>query len=222
MEKVLFKEEQRFTQWWMWVIMTVILLAVLIPFAYGIYSQEVLGKPYGDNPMSTEGLVIVGTFSVLLIGGIFFFWMRARLKTKITVGGIFVSYPPVMNKWKKFVPAEIKKYEVRKYSAVREFGGYGMKGKKKTGKSYTVSGNTGLQLYFRNGKKLLIGTQKKQAIEYAMEKLMSNRIDSHVDEINTAELERPKFGRKAKKILVILAVEIVIAILILVLVQIFK
>ena len=37
----------------------------------------------------------------------------------------------------------------------------------------TVSGKIGLQLYLKNGAKLLIGTQKKQAIEYAMEKLMN-------------------------------------------------
>jgi hypothetical protein len=31
----------------------------------------------------------------------------------------------------------------------------------------------GLQLYFVGGKKFLIGTQKKQALEYAMRKLMT-------------------------------------------------
>ena len=47
-----------------------------------------------------------------------------------------------------------------------------MKRRRKYGMSYTVSGNIGLQIYFKNGKKLLIGTQRKQALEYAMEKLM--------------------------------------------------
>ena len=67
---------------------------------------------------------------------------------------------------------EIEKFEVRTFNAVREYGGYGLKRRRKYGQSYTISGNVGLQLYFRNGKKLLIGTQKKQAIKYAMEKLM--------------------------------------------------
>ena len=60
MEKVLFKEEQRFTQWWLWLIMAITLLSVLIPFAYGMHSQEVLDKPFGENPMSTGGLVVTG------------------------------------------------------------------------------------------------------------------------------------------------------------------
>jgi hypothetical protein len=179
MEKVLFKEEQRFTQWWLWLIMAITLLSVLIPFAYGIYSQKVLDKPFGENPMSTGGLVVTGISSVLIVGVILLLLFGARLKTRITYEGIFVSYPPIINKWKKYVPDEIDKYEVRAYKANREFGGYGIKSRRKYGQSYTISGNTGLQLYFKNGKKLLIGTQKKQAIEYAMGKLMVKEIIYH-------------------------------------------
>lgn len=172
MEKVLFSEEQRFTQWWLWLIVIVSLLAVLTPFVYGIYSQEVLDKPFGDNPMSTEGLIVTGLFSSLFTAFIFFVMMRSKLKTKITNEGIWVVFPPLVNKWKKFVPDEIERYEIRIYRAAREFGGYGFRTSRKYGKAYTISGNTGLQLYFKNSKKLLIGTQKKQALEYAMGKLM--------------------------------------------------
>jgi len=63
--------------------------------------------------------------------------------------------------------------EEQKSNAVREFGGHGLKKTLKNGTSYTLSGNVGLQLYFVGGKKLLIGTQKKQALEYAMHKLMT-------------------------------------------------
>ena len=40
--------------------MAITLLSVLIPFAYGMHSQEVLDKPFGENPMSTGGLVVTG------------------------------------------------------------------------------------------------------------------------------------------------------------------
>lgn len=175
MEKVLFKEEQRFTQWWLWLIMIVSSLAVLIPFGYGIYSQTFLEEPLGDQPMSTGGLIVTGIFSVLLMGFIFLVVFRSRLKTKITYEGVFVCYPPLVRKWKKFVPGEIGKYEMRTFRANREYGGYGMKRRRKYGQAYIISGNMGLQLYFKNGKKLLIGTQQKQAIEYAMRKLMDEQ-----------------------------------------------
>jgi len=172
MEKVLFKEEQRFTQWWLKLIMVLILLSVLIPFSYGVYSQEVLDKPFGDNPMSTAGLIVTGITSLLILGGIVVLLFVARLKTRITNEGLSVSFPPFINKWKKYNPNEIENYEVRTFKAKREYGGYGIKRRRKYGQSFTISGNTGLQLYFKNEKKLLIGTKKKQAIEYAMGKLM--------------------------------------------------
>ncbi len=38
--------------------------------------------------------------------------------------------------------------------------------------AYTIAGNIGLQLYMADGKKFLLGKQNKQAIEYAMKKMM--------------------------------------------------
>lgn len=42
----------------------------------------------------------------------------------------------------------------------------------KKGKAYNVSGNLGLTLYLVDGKKLLIGTRRLQAISYAMDNMM--------------------------------------------------
>jgi len=172
MEKVLFKEEQKFNQWWLWLLMIITFLSVVVPFGYAIYSQEVLDKPFGDNPMSTEGIINVGAFSLLLVGLIVLLFYIFKLKTKITNEAFYISFPPLINKWKKFVPDEIAKFEVRKYNAIKEYGGYGMKYSRRHGRCYNISGNLGLQLYLKNGKKLLIGTQRKQAISYAMDKLM--------------------------------------------------
>lgn len=55
---------------------------------------------------------------------------------------------------------------------IKEYGGWGIKGKFKS-KAYNVSGNIGLQLYLKNGRKVLFGTQRQEAIENAMKKLMN-------------------------------------------------
>ena len=175
MEKILFSEEQRFMQWWLWAILIFMLFSILCPFVYGIYSQEILHEPFGDSPMSTEGLVVIGISSLLLLVLIIVIFIRLRLKTKITNESVWFAFPPIIRKWKKYTPSEIEKYEIRIYKAVRQYGGYGMKRRWKYGQSYTVSGNIGLQLYLKSGKKVLIGTQKKQAIQYAMDKLMSSK-----------------------------------------------
>lgn len=173
MEKILFTEEQRFNQWWRWVIMGLSLLAVLVPFSIGIYSQVVLDKPFGDDPMSTEGLIATGAATILILSIILLMMFKAKLKTKVTNRVLFVAFPPFFRKWKTILPSDIERYEIRTYRANREYGGYGVKrGRRKSGTAYIISGNTGMQLYFKNGKKLLIGTQKKQAFEYAMRNLM--------------------------------------------------
>lgn len=172
MEKVLFSEEQRHDQWWLWLILIVTTLAVVIPFIFGIYSQEVLNKPFGNEPMSTSGLIITGFFSTVVMGTVLILIAKTRLKTKINYDGIWFCYPPLSARWKKVSPDEIEKYEIKNLRVNREFGGYGIKKRRRYGTAYIVSGNSGLQLYLKNGTKLLIGTQKKQALAFAMEKMM--------------------------------------------------
>jgi TATA-box binding protein (TBP) (component of TFIID and TFIIIB) len=41
------------------------------------------------------------------------------------------------------------------------------------GKAYNVSGNKGVQLVFKNGKKLLIGSQKADELAKAIESVMN-------------------------------------------------
>ena len=61
-----FLETQRFTQWWLWLI---IIGSFAIPL-YGAFTQLVLNKPFGDKPMSNTGIVIL-LLSLLLM--LFFF-----------------------------------------------------------------------------------------------------------------------------------------------------
>ena len=57
--KTEFKEEQKFNQWWLWLILIPMGVLPLI----GIYKQLILGEKLGDNPMSDlSGLII---FAVL-------------------------------------------------------------------------------------------------------------------------------------------------------------
>ncbi len=170
MEKVLFTEEQRYSQRWLWILMLVAMSAVAIPFFRGLYFLSA-DNPPDDNPMSMEGLIVTG-LTVLIMAFIFVLLFRSKLKTKITGKKLSVCFPPLVRKWKHIDPKDIARYELRQFHPKREYGGHGIKRRKRRGSAWTVSGRIGLQLYFKNGKRFLIGTQKKQAIEYAMQKLM--------------------------------------------------
>ena len=65
----------------------------------------------------------------------------------------------------------IKSY-VRQYSPIIEYGGWGLRfGIFGKGTAFNVSGNKGLQLEFINNKKLLIGTNKPDALTETLIKL---------------------------------------------------
>lgn len=53
-EKILYTEQQKFTQWWIWLL----LIALNGIFVYGIYQQIYTKVPFGDNPTSNTGLFI--------------------------------------------------------------------------------------------------------------------------------------------------------------------
>ena len=73
--KIEFKEEQKFTHWWLWLI----LIGIGILPIFGIYKQLILGEKFGDKPMSDFGLIIFCVFIFCLIAMFSFM----RLKTEI-------------------------------------------------------------------------------------------------------------------------------------------
>ncbi|MBT8285630.1 MAG: hypothetical protein HKO75_09675 [Flavobacteriaceae bacterium] len=149
---VLFKEEQGFTQWYIWLLLFVILL---IP-GYGIIQQMILEVPFGDNPMSNLGLIVFLIGMLLLC---LFFW-KLKMRTIITRDHLYIKFKPLANKrirWKDVASAEIVKYS--------PMIGYGMRFSPLYGTVYNVKGRKGLALKLKNGKKLMIGTQRYREIE---------------------------------------------------------
>jgi len=159
-KKYLFKESQKFKQWWLWLIILGIDLAFLIT----IYKQVFLGESLGDSAMSNVGLVITS----LILLGITALFLLIRLDTKIDATGIYVRFYPIRISYKFFAWDSIKKMEIRKYNSLYEYGGWGIR--YGNGKALNVSGNMGLQLEFTDKSKLLIGTNKAEELEKVITK----------------------------------------------------
>ncbi len=173
MEKVLFSEEQRFTQKWIWLLIIGATLISVVPTIYGIFSQEITGNPWGNKPTETSILVLILFIELVVMGGLILLFFKMRLIVEIKHDGIWFRYPPLLRKIQHIKKEDIERFEVRTYNPVPDYGGWGLKGSIKN-KAYNVSGNTGLQLYLKNGKRILFGTQQGHAIEYAMKKMMNN------------------------------------------------
>ncbi len=171
MDKELFKEEQRFDQLWLKVPLYILAIGNVVLFAYGFYHQLIVGEPWGDNPMSDIGLVFATGLVFLIWGAVFFLFEKTKLITSIYDNEIRIRFPPFFSKEKTIPIQMIKKMEVRKYNPITEFGGWGLRYGFR-GKAYNVKGNIGLQFNFKNGKNLLIGTQKGEQVKWAISKMV--------------------------------------------------
>ena len=149
-----FKEEQRFRQVW---------LMVLLGFSLLVPVSLIINEYIKDNTSMTTneflGSLIGIIASVLLI---FIF----KLSTRIDEKGIHYQFFPFHFSMKTLLWSEITKAEVRTYDPIGEYGGWGLRYSfnEKKGNAVNVSGDIGIQLTLKNGKKLLIGTQKKEAV----------------------------------------------------------
>lgn len=152
-EEIFFTERQRFKQWWLWIILS----GVNGLFIFGVIKQVICGQQFGDKPMSNTGLLIATGLTLLLS----ILFLNFHLDTIIKKDGIYVRFFPFHAKFKYYPWDNLEKCYTRKYSAIAEYGGWGLRlGVFGKGSAYNVSGNMGLQLEFVTQKKLLIGTQK--------------------------------------------------------------
>jgi hypothetical protein len=151
-----FREEQRFTQWWLWLIL---LALAMIPL-FGIYEQIIHGRQFGDKPMSDSGLILFAVFVFGLISLMFFM----KLKTEVNASGIKLSFSPFVRKnirWTDIISAKIVRYE---------FVGYGIRFGSSYGTVYNTKGDMGLAIETKGGKRFVIGTQKQDELHKFVQK----------------------------------------------------
>jgi len=152
-----FTEEQKFTQWWLWLI----LIALGIMPIFGIYKQIILGEALGNKPIPDLGIIIISAF---IFGLIAMFWF-VRLKTEINQDEVRINFFPFVKmrvNWKEVKSAKIVDYG---------FVGYGVRFSRKYGTVYNTNGKNGLALELQNGKKLVIGTQKENELINIIQKV---------------------------------------------------
>lgn len=163
----IFKEEQRFTQTWLKIILAISLIVPII-----VVSKEYLEE---NSKITTNEFILTLVGITASVAFIFFI----KLKTSIDEKGIHYQFYPFHLKMKLIKWEAIKKAQVRTYDPISEYGGWGLKGgsfwNKEKGKCVNISGDIGIQVEFKNGKNLLIGTQKKEKATHVL-KTYKNRI----------------------------------------------
>lgn len=164
----IFKETQRFDQWWLRLIMAITVI-VIIATAINTYPEV------KDN--KTDLFVFLGSSALGLLISIGIFFLK--LETTINEKGLQYGFSPIF-KQNKAIWEEIEKVYVRDYNAITEYGGWGIKfsfGKR--GKAYNTKGDKGIQIVFKDGHKTLIGTQQPEQVSQIIAYYKNKRENPH-------------------------------------------
>ena len=162
--KVLYQEKQRFTKWWMW-------LVILLPLEIALnafYFQYSLDIPLGNKPLTDEALIAFFLFGIAFA----YFFRINELRTKLTEDGIHVHFYPYTSRTVAW--GEVEHCEVIPYDFV---GGWGVRLWTKYGTVYNVQGGKGLFVQLKNKKKFLVGTQKPEKLQLLVKQLQHSTLD---------------------------------------------
>ncbi len=160
-QNIIFKERQRFTQLWLWVVV----LGVSAIFWVGFVYQVIGGGSYGSKPVSDVQLSIL----FVLVGlGLPYFFYSMTLTTEVLPGLVQVRFFPFHLQPVQLPLHLIRDFEKVTYSPILEYGGWGIRWTSH-GKAYNTSGYEGVKLYFYNKEPILIGSQRAKALFDALD-----------------------------------------------------
>ncbi len=153
-----FHEVQKFDQWWF-------RLLIFAVFAITIGSVFM-----SLNEIKKDLNQIIVIFSATLITFIFIVIVLVYMKfeTKINEQGIYYKFWPFILNYRLISWYDIKECYVKEYNPIVDYGGWGYRGFtpfRNKGKAFNVKGNIGIQIVLNSGKKILLGTQKKEEAE---------------------------------------------------------
>src|SRR5690606_23679042 len=133
--------EKQFVKWW-WLTMFILAMIGII-FGTGYYSTL---------ESSEDTKLIVSVICCLIAFPLVFSLLYLRLETRIDEKGIFTYFRPFGFTRRYFPWEEIRECHVRKYSPLREYGGWGYRGLGSMSRAYNVWGNQGIQIVTNDGK----------------------------------------------------------------------
>lgn len=156
----LYQEEQRFRQWWVWAV-----VAVVCGLAWwAMVQQVILRHPFGDKPMSDWGVV---AFWLIMGLGLPLFMWGIRLTTVVLPGKLIIRYWPLTKRIIRL--RDIQEAQVRTYRPLKEYGGWGIKGWSRHNMAYNMAGDRGVQLVLRDGRRILVGSQRPEELALAID-----------------------------------------------------
>ncbi len=164
---VVYREEQYF-DWWVYALFA----AWEAGAVFMIYLYLVHGHlPGGDaGALSGLSLGLVGasavSFPLLLVVG----FLRMTTEVMPTDVRVWFGWIPT---YRRFVAiGDVRKIEVVQYRPILDYGGWGIRGGRDGERVLNARGNRGVRLDLADGTRLLIGSQRPEALAVAIERAL--------------------------------------------------
>jgi hypothetical protein len=153
------REVQYFRQWWLW-----LLIAVMVLPTWSIFIRQIIfGHPVGSTP--APDLVVWILLGVIGLGIPLLFVMM-RMVVEVHHDRIIIRYIPI---WRRTVAmTDVLAAEAVTYRPIREFTGWGIRWRPGWGWAYSVDGNRGLRVDLRDGSHLMIGSRAPEPLAEAV------------------------------------------------------
>jgi len=151
MKIILFKENQKFNQKWLWIIL---FLAAITPISILILDE--------GFKLDTTNFVLISMMLLPL-----FLIYFTELRVEISRESLKYQFYPFHLKVYEIQHDEIETYDQITYSPLKDYGGWGINHTIK-GSAYNISRNKGVKMILKNGKKILFGSQKAKEFYEAL------------------------------------------------------
>ena len=164
-----FEERQTFTQWWLWLIVGATTIGINILFIQAVVQQLIMGVPWGNKPMSDEGLVILSVVVLSASTGLSLLFFVTVMEVRIDKRAIEYRYAPLIRGWRR-----IERESIRDVRQRRSFIGHGVKRTLDGTRHLSVKGLDGVELTLEGGSRIFFGTQQPDQFRSAVERLVKS------------------------------------------------
>ncbi len=134
---------------------------------WGFIEQIVMGQPWGNKPAPNAVIWVIWIACGVLTP---LFMMMLRLIIEVRTDAVVIRYIPI---WTKRIPIEaIESAEAVTFHPMRDWAGWGIRWRPGGGWAYTISGDRGVELQLKDGKKKLVGARDADVLEAAIKAQM--------------------------------------------------
>jgi hypothetical protein len=163
---VVYREEQNFG-WWVYALVVLIQAGLVAAFVW-LYQSGRLPSPGGS--LRDLGLALCATSGVCV--PLLFVVGLLRMTTEVTPTDLRVWFGWVPT-YRRFVGiGTVQKIEVVSYRPIRDHGGWGVRTGRDGERVLTARGDRGVRLDLGDGTRLLIGSQRPEALAVAIERAL--------------------------------------------------